>query len=516
MYLIVCVAARTVVFGCVMTRVKASSSVPERRRARGSISRLPSGSLRVRVYAGTNPVTGRQMCLSETVRAGPTARAQAEEACRRLLERVQRHRCLRTDATVNELLDRHLALLHCGEHTRESYEYMAARHIRPFLGKLRLLAVTPEQLDGLYAEVLRCREHCPFRPKPGHTCRPLCSATVRKIHYLLGSAFRRAVRWGWIDCNPITEVTAPPPSHPEPLPPTPAEAARIVTEAWKDADLGPPVWVAMATGAHRGELCALRWRHIDTARGLMVIRSSIAQAGRQVWEKGTKLHQRRHIALDPVSIAILDTYHQQRHQRAATVGVTLSDDGFVFSSRADAQTCQSPQGLSSRYQRLVRRLGIRTSLHKLRHYSATELLAAGVDVRTVAGRLGHSVGGTTLAYYGAWVREADQRACRILMRRLPFPTPPLAVAAPSCPARPLSPYQVIAAELRAAILDGTLPPGTILPTVKQLGVRRHVAASTAHRAVAVLVAEHRVMVSRGRRAIVTPIPTHPSDQAVSA
>src|SRR6266545_6014471 len=39
--------------------------------------------------------------------------------------------------------------------------------------------------------------------------------------------------------------------------------------------------------------------------------------------------------------------------------------------------------------------------HKLRHYSATELLAAGVDLRTVAGRLGHSEGGTTLAFYAA-------------------------------------------------------------------------------------------------------------------
>ncbi|WP_218130031.1 tyrosine-type recombinase/integrase [Pseudonocardia oroxyli] len=30
-----------------------------------------------------------------------------------------------------------------------------------------------------------------------------------------------------------------------------------------------------------------------------------------------------------------------------------------------------------------------TTYHKLRHYSATELIAAGVDPRTVAGRLGH-------------------------------------------------------------------------------------------------------------------------------
>ena len=68
-------------------------------------------------------------------------------------------------------------------------------------------------------------------------------------------------------------------------------------------------------------------------------------------------------------------------------------------------------------------MGIRTTIHKLRHYSATELIRAGVDLRTVAGRLGHAEGGTTLAFYVAWVREADQRACRILMRRLPMPDP---------------------------------------------------------------------------------------------
>jgi integrase len=510
LYLIVCVAAPIVVFGCVMTKVGASSQVPVRRRARGSISRLPSGSLRVRVYVGIDPVSRRQRCLSETVKPGPTAAAQAEEVCRRLVERVQRSRCLRTDATLNELLDQHLGLLHCSEHTRESYEYTAARHIRPVLGYLRLSAVKPEQLDELYADLLRCREHCSLRAKPGHMCRPLGLATVRKIHYLLGSAFRRAVRWGWIDRNPTHRATAPPPSFPEPLPPTPAEAARILAEAWRDPDLGPLVWVAMATGARRGELCALRWRHVDTVDGVMVIRLAIAQARRGLWEKDTKFHQRRHVALDPVTCTILNTYHQQRRQRAAVAGVVLSEDGFVFSPQAGSLTCWSPQELSRQYRCLVDRLGIRTSLHKLRHYSATELIRAGVDVRTVAGRLGHSGAGTTLTYYAAWVQEADQRACRILMERLPLPTPPLGEMAPSRPTRPLSPYQVITAELRTAILNGTQPAGATLPTVKQLNAHHHVAASTAHRAIATLAAENLVTVSRGRRTIVTAASAPPT------
>ena len=51
-----------------------------------------------------------------------------------------------------------------------------------------------------------------------------------------------------------------------------------------------------------------------------------------------------------------------------------------------------PSSVTQRYGRLAERLGIATHLHSLRHYSATELIAAGVDIRTVAGRLGHSGG----------------------------------------------------------------------------------------------------------------------------
>ena len=67
-------------------------------------------------------------------------------------------------------------------------------------------------------------------------------------------------------------------------------------------------------------------------------------------------------------------------------------------------------------------LGINTYLHALHHYSATELIAAGVDVRTVAGRLGHGGGGAmTLRVYAAWLAAADKSAAGLLASRLPKP-----------------------------------------------------------------------------------------------
>ena len=71
---------------------------------------------------------------------------------------------------------------------------------------------------------------------------------------------------------------------------------------------------------------------------------------------------------------------------------------------------------------MCRRLGIDTHLHALRHYSATELINAGVDIRSVAGRLGHGGGGTTtLKVYTAWLAESDRRYAHILANNLSRP-----------------------------------------------------------------------------------------------
>src|SRR6185436_18773392 len=79
-----------------------------RRRARGGVEQLPSGSLRVSVYAGIDPVSKKRHYLVETVPVGPSAARDAERVRTRLLNQVDERRNPRTKATVNQLLDRWL------------------------------------------------------------------------------------------------------------------------------------------------------------------------------------------------------------------------------------------------------------------------------------------------------------------------------------------------------------------------------------------------------------------------
>src|SRR5690348_12570371 len=102
-----------------------------RRRVRGRVETLPSGSLRVKVYAGVDPVSKQKHYLTETVPAGPKAADLAEKARTRLLAQVDERRSPRTKATVNQLMDRYLDELDVGVTTRVGYEGYIRNHIRP-------------------------------------------------------------------------------------------------------------------------------------------------------------------------------------------------------------------------------------------------------------------------------------------------------------------------------------------------------------------------------------------------
>jgi hypothetical protein len=265
----------------------------------------------------------------------------------------------------------------------------------------------------------------------------------------------------------------------------------------------------MVAGARRGELCALRWAHVDLDASGLTIRRSVAQSGTRTWEKDTKTHQRRRITLDDVTVTLLRTYRSHVASELSQLGLELTDDAYLFSRESDRSRWLRPSAVSQRYARMCRRLGWDMDIKELRHYSATELIAAGVDVRTVAGRLGHGGGGvTTLRVYSAWRPEADQRAASTISDRLPAPrfaaTDLLATpsSAPADPGGQASPYRQIATDLRAAIACGALKPGDALPPVTDLAGRYGVAPSTAHRAITDLADDGAVTVSRGRRAIV--------------
>ncbi|GAA1335383.1 tyrosine-type recombinase/integrase [Saccharothrix algeriensis] len=508
-------------------------------RQRGEILPLPSGSLKVRVYAGIDPLTGKRNYLTHTVpHTAPNPEREAERVRTRLLNQVDERRAPRTKATVNMLFDKYEETLDQAVErtTAIGYRRNIRLHIRPLLGHLQIgKALNGETFDSFDAILKQCSLHCGGRGdfiehrKSGehkctdkcrrHKCRGLSNSTILKIHSCLNSALEMALRWDWISVNPMTKAKQPAAPKPKPNPPTPEEAAAIVNDAFRDISWGVFLWLAMTTGARRGELCAASLDNLDLVRKTLFLKSAIAQEGGDTWEKDLKDHQQRRIALDDVTVQLLKAYLKYREDLAAEMDVKLKKKGRIFSNSFDHSTYVKPNSMTQRYTRTCQRLGIGSKLHALRHYSVTELIVAGVDVRTIAGRVGHSGGGTTtLRVYAAWSSEADQQAAQTLTGRMP--AAPLALDSTGTPVAALEPevtgpYRQIALDFRGAIACGMLRPGDTLPTVVEIRSRYGVSAGTANRAVAELKAWGLVTASRGKRAVVVgPASTFPQNAEV--
>ena len=118
----------------------------------GYIQQLPSGSFRVSVYAGTDPLTGRQIRLRKTCK---TERA-AQIELGKLLEQAAAGRQPETDATVAQLMDRYLEVADWDLSTRKANEVYVRRVIKPALGHLQVRKIRAPLLDLLYAQLRRC------------------------------------------------------------------------------------------------------------------------------------------------------------------------------------------------------------------------------------------------------------------------------------------------------------------------------------------------------------------------
>jgi integrase len=135
------------------------------------------------------------------------------------------------------------------------------------------------------------------------------------VHYVIRGALERAVRWRHLGVNKAALAAAPSPNPTEPDPPSAEEAATLLSEAWRDPEWGLVLWLTMITGSRRGEVSALRWRHVDLGRAALWVQRSNAQTRSGVKEKETKTRQRRRVALDPHTVSLLAEHRQRWENR---------------------------------------------------------------------------------------------------------------------------------------------------------------------------------------------------------
>jgi integrase len=364
---------------------------------------------RVIVYAGRDPITGRKRQKSVTV----ATRAEARQAEARLITEVGagQHRSGTSTRTVAELLDRWLewrqSVRPISPTTVNGYRGYIDRSILPSLGRLQVGQLDAATLDTFYARLRR---------QGGKDGRPLAASSVRQIHAILSGALTRAVVWGWISHNPARLASPPSREQADTQPPAVEDAARLLRmAAAEDAELGLFLRLAVVLGARRGELCALRWSEVDLDQGEVLTAGAVVRVPHKaLLAKPTKTHAKRRVAVGAGTVELLRARRVAQAKDALACGTTLAADAYVFSHVPDGSAPIDPDGISHRFQGLARRLGVRCRLHDLRHFMVTQLVAGGVDWRTVSGRAGHADGHMTLATYAHFQQAQDRQAAEFM------------------------------------------------------------------------------------------------------
>ncbi len=309
--------------------------------------------------------------------------------------------------TFDELLDAWLAHIEPDRSptTMRKYRDIADRVVRPELGKIKLKVLSARQLDALYAKLT----------KKGNK-----ASTVRRVHALIAAALHQAERWNMIDNN-VTRRASPPPVHQERIQRPLSERGTSNHRRRREVGTGarhPPDARCTDRGPS-GELCALRWLDIDERKRTLTIARSVYETEGGGWaEKGTKSHQIRTIGLDVLALAVLRKHRQAVKALASELDLKVPPNGFVFSRSPVGAEPIRPDIVTKFTKRVAAAAGVDTHLHALRHFSATQAIAAGFDPTTVAGRLGHRDSSITLRVYSHALEGRDSDLAAALGKTL--------------------------------------------------------------------------------------------------
>ncbi|WP_406003605.1 tyrosine-type recombinase/integrase [Streptomyces sp. NBC_00829] len=183
-----------------------------------------------------------------------------------------------------------------------------------------------------------------------------------------------------------------------------------------------PLWHLIAFhGLRRGESCALSWGEVDLDEGIIHITEQIVAVTYEPYEDTPKTDQIRDITLDQDTLDLLRWWKaRQEAERAEALenNRPWENCGRVF-TREDG-TVYHPQFFSDRFERPYKKADLPPiRLHDLRHGAATIALLAGVHIKVVQKKLGHSSIKVTGDIYTSVLEEVEKEAAEATLAAVP-------------------------------------------------------------------------------------------------
>jgi len=299
------------------------------------------------------------------------------------------------------------------------YKEMLESRIVPALGNKRLEKITPLDLLAFYSSLRGTHKYMGLS-KGGEPiekpAKALSEATIKHHHRLICSIFEKAIKWGILKGNnPAKHVDAPKNEKKKANCFT-EEQIRLMLEALNELNNDEIKYktatiIALVTGARLGEIMGLEWQDINIENNSIEIRqSSQYLPGQGIFTKNPKNEtSKRKISVNDSLISLLNDY--KKDQREKGFICTASSRLFINWEGKPMH----PYTVTKWFPKFLEKNGMpRLNFHGLRHTSATFLISQGMDIQTVASRLGHSTSATTQNIYSHFMESKDRKAAELM------------------------------------------------------------------------------------------------------
>lgn len=336
-----------------------------------------------------DPETGKRRRKWHTFHG---TKREANTECARLIAELDGGSYIEpSKTTVREYFTRWLAheKANVSPKTHQRYEELLLKNVAPVIGSLMLNKLSSARIDGCWQKLLESGR----RDGKGG----LSPRTVHHCRRVMLTAMDQALKWDLLKKNPVA-LTRPPKVERETMGAYSASQTAILLDELQDTRIYIPSLLAALCGLRRGEILALRWRDVDLTNGLLSIKESAEEVGKEVRYKETKSGKARTVALSMTVKEELNRHRVGQAEEQLKLGMRPDDNSFVV-AQIDGRPLK-PTSLTHEWTRLVAKTSLpRIRFHDLRHSHATQLLAAGVHPKIASERLGHSTIGITLDLY---------------------------------------------------------------------------------------------------------------------
>lgn len=363
-----------------------------RGQGEGSIAKRPNGTWYARYTVKLPDGTKQRRCIY-----GKTRREVSGEMTRRLHDASKGLVALDDKRPLREYLTHWLettAKPSVRGNTFRNYEGTVRLHISPELGDTPLASLTPQQVQGFLAGMV----------KSG-----LSERTALYAYTILKRALSQAVRWNLIVRN-VCDFVDPPRAARNEMKVFSREQAQAFLQHVQGDRLEAYYTVAMSIGLRLGEALGLRWLDVDWARSTLTVQHSLQRLdGRlQLLEAKTPMSNRA-IKMPTLIVKALRAHLARQDEERLAAGPRWKESGHVFTNALGGPV--EPRNMIRQYKGHLAAAGLPDMrVHDMRHTAASLMFAQGIPLKMISEILGHSSSRVTLDIYAHIYDEGRQQA----------------------------------------------------------------------------------------------------------